>query len=204
MEIGGGLFFSRGYNLDVGVRPTSRPTAFDVLMVAGGGAGGPFIGAGGGAGGVLAGSLAAIEISKSDEGRQLRTRHQLYSNKVKFELKKYGLPVMNESVSHIVPVLVGNNLKAAQICNTLMNDYNIYIQSINYPTVERGTITYYTKSTSYAWNDWLSNSFFSWCLGQEWSWIEATAMIFFTRFLKKILICLVFEILVWKTHLARK
>ena len=88
---------------------------------------------------VLAGSLAAIEICKSDEGRQLRTRHQLYSNKVKFELKKYGLPVMNESVSHIVPVLVGNNLKAAQICNTLMNDYNIYIQSINYPTVERGT-----------------------------------------------------------------
>jgi hypothetical protein len=58
MEIGGGLFFSRGYNLDVGVRPTGRPTSFDVLMVAGGGAAGVTIGAGGGAGGVLLGSFA--------------------------------------------------------------------------------------------------------------------------------------------------
>ena len=58
MEIGGGLFFGRGYNLDVGVRPTSRPTDFDILMVAGGGAGGPTIGGGGGAGGVLLGAFA--------------------------------------------------------------------------------------------------------------------------------------------------
>ena len=87
---------------------------------------------------VVAGSLAALEIIKSDEGRQLREIHQLYANIVKTELKKAGLPVM-DGPSHIVPVLVGNNQQAGEICNRLMNEYNIYIQSINYPTVARGT-----------------------------------------------------------------
>lgn len=87
---------------------------------------------------VLAGSLAAIHISRSDEGRQLRLKHQLISSKVKYELNRLNIPVMNNP-SHIVPVLVGNSLIANQICNKLMNDYNIYIQSINYPTVQRGT-----------------------------------------------------------------
>ena len=87
---------------------------------------------------VIAGSLAAIEISKSNEGRQLRSLHQLYATIVKTELKKAGLPVM-DGPSHIVPVLVGNNKQASEICNRLMNEYNIYIQSINYPTVARGT-----------------------------------------------------------------
>ena len=87
---------------------------------------------------VLAGSLAAIHISKSDEGRQLRLKHQFNSSKVKYELNRLNIPVMNNP-SHIVPVLVGNSVIANEICNKLMNEYNIYIQSINYPTVQRGT-----------------------------------------------------------------
>lgn len=87
---------------------------------------------------VIAGSLAAIQISKSDEGRQLRDVHQFYANQVKQELKQAGLPVM-DGPSHIVPVLVGNSYQANEICNRLMNEYDIYIQSINYPTVARGT-----------------------------------------------------------------
>ncbi len=87
---------------------------------------------------VIAGSLAAIQISKSDEGRQLRDIHQFYANQVKQELKQAGLPVM-DGPSHIVPVLVGNSYQAGEICNRLMNEYDIYIQSINYPTVARGT-----------------------------------------------------------------
>ena len=58
MQFTSGFTLTRGYNLNIGTPPLIRPTAFDVLMVAGGGAGGPFIGAGGGAGGVLVGSLA--------------------------------------------------------------------------------------------------------------------------------------------------
>jgi len=86
---------------------------------------------------VCAGSLAALEISKSDEGRELRKTHQLNASIVKNELNNANLPVMN-GPSHIVPVLIGDNKQANEICNKLMNDYNIYIQSINYPTVARG------------------------------------------------------------------
>lgn len=87
---------------------------------------------------VVSGSLAAIEISRSDEGRQLRARHQLYASIVKRELKEAGLPLY-DTPSHIVPVMVGNSKHAYAICDRLLNDFGIYIQAINYPTVERGT-----------------------------------------------------------------
>lgn len=87
---------------------------------------------------VAAGSLAAIEVSRSDEGRELRATHQLYAKIVKNRLIEAGLPVM-DSPSHIVPVMVGNPKHAAEICDRLLNEHGIYIQSINYPTVARGT-----------------------------------------------------------------
>lgn len=87
---------------------------------------------------VCAGSLAALEISRSDEGRELRARHQMYAALVKHKLSQAGLPIM-AAPSHIVPVMVGDPAKAQEICNRLLDEYNIYIQAINYPTVARGT-----------------------------------------------------------------
>lgn len=86
---------------------------------------------------VAAGTLASLEISRSDEGRQLRATHQRKAAQVKRMLMDAGLPVMNNP-SHIVPVMVGNVKQAGEICDRLMSDYGIYIQSINYPTVARG------------------------------------------------------------------
>lgn len=86
---------------------------------------------------VLAGALAAVEISRSDEGRQLRAKHQHYSKLVKERLVEAGLPVM-ASPSHIVPVMVGNVKHANLICDRLLQEHGIYIQAINYPTVARG------------------------------------------------------------------
>lgn len=87
---------------------------------------------------VVSGAMAAIEISCSDEGRELRARHQLYAKTVKTELTQAGLPLY-DTPSHIVPVLVGDSKHAYDICDRLLNKYGIYIQAINYPTVERGT-----------------------------------------------------------------
>jgi len=43
------------------------------------------------------------------------------------------------SETHIVPVRVGCPVHAKQICDLLLAEHGIYVQSINYPTVPRGT-----------------------------------------------------------------
>ena len=84
-----------------------------------------------------AGALAAIKYLK--ENGELRERHQDRARKLKYRLGKAGLPVMECSTTHIVPVLVGNAKRAKAMSDALLNDHNIYVQAINYPTVDVGT-----------------------------------------------------------------
>jgi 5-aminolevulinate synthase len=53
-------------------------------------------------------------------------------------MKKAGIPVMDND-SHIVPVLIGNAKRAKEISDILLNDYDIYCQAIQSPTVPVGT-----------------------------------------------------------------
>ncbi len=87
---------------------------------------------------VAAGAGAAIDIIMSEEGQQIRNRHQAQASKTRERLIKEGFPIKKTS-SHIVPLMVGCPVKCKEITDILLQDYNIYVQPINYPTVPRGT-----------------------------------------------------------------
>ena len=86
---------------------------------------------------LCAGALASVRYLK--EHNEVRERHQERARKLKHRLNKNGIHVMECSTTHIVPVLVGEAKKCKQISDDLLNEYNIYVQPINYPTVDVGT-----------------------------------------------------------------
>ncbi len=86
--------------------------------------------------GVAAAALASIRYLRSHN--EMRERHQERAATLKKRLKKLGLPVL-PSVSHIVPVMVGNAALCKQASDELLFRHNIYVQPINYPTVPKGT-----------------------------------------------------------------
>ena len=85
---------------------------------------------------LAAGAVASIRYLK--EHNEVREAHQERAAALKARLRKAGLPVM-PSVSHIVPVLVGDPVHCKMISDILLSDFGIYVQPINYPTVPRGT-----------------------------------------------------------------
>ena len=85
---------------------------------------------------LAAGALASIRHLKQSNDE--RTVHQERAARLKKVLSDRGLPVM-DSESHIVPVLVADPVLCKQVTDTLLHDFNIYVQPINYPTVPKGT-----------------------------------------------------------------
>ncbi len=85
-------------------------------------------------------AAAAVESVKHvrEHGQADRDRHQERAETLKGMLRDAGLPVM-PSVSHIVPVMVGDPVVCKQVTDDLMDRYGIYVQPINYPTVPKGT-----------------------------------------------------------------
>ncbi|CAO1412861.1 unnamed protein product [Diamesa serratosioi] len=86
---------------------------------------------------VLAGAMKAVEILASEEGRELRARHQFNVRYLRNKLKQEGFPV-EHTPSHIIPVKLGNPQHCTQISDLMIQEFGHYVQAINYPTVPRG------------------------------------------------------------------
>jgi len=85
---------------------------------------------------IAAGCAASIKHLKTDQG--LRDKQQEYARILKTRLKAMGLPIIDHG-SHIVPVHVGDPVHCKAISDMLLEEFGIYVQPINFPTVPRGT-----------------------------------------------------------------
>ena len=87
---------------------------------------------------VAAGAAASIAFLKTAEGQKLRDSQQLHARILKMRLRGLGLPIIDYG-SHIVPVHVGNPIHCKMLSDMLLDQFGVYVQPINFPTVPRGT-----------------------------------------------------------------
>lgn len=85
---------------------------------------------------VAAGAAASVRHLKGDQS--LRDLQQERAAILKTRFKGLGMPIIDHG-SHIVPVIVGNPVHTKLLSDMLLNDFGIYVQPINFPTVPRGT-----------------------------------------------------------------
>ena len=78
-------------------------------------------------------SIAHLKRSQSERDQQ---RHQVA--KLRAGLDAAGIPHL-ENPSHIIPVMIKDPVKCRQLADIMMQDFGIYVQPINYPTVPKGT-----------------------------------------------------------------
>jgi 5-aminolevulinate synthase len=85
---------------------------------------------------LVAGVLASVRHLKASS--EERDAQQAAAATLKTLFTDAGLPVM-PTTTHIVPLMVGDPVKAKKISDILLAEYGVYVQPINYPTVPRGT-----------------------------------------------------------------
>ena len=85
---------------------------------------------------LVAGVLASVRHLK--ESSIEREGQQAAAATLKRLFTEAGLPVM-ATTTHIVPLMVGDPVKAKRISDILLAEYGVYVQPINFPTVPRGT-----------------------------------------------------------------
>ncbi len=86
---------------------------------------------------ICAGALASIKYVM--DHNELREQHQAQANKLRNSLAQHNIEMHKDATTHIVPVMIGDAVRCKELSDTLLDQHNIYVQPINYPTVEVGT-----------------------------------------------------------------
>ena len=83
----------------------------------------------------MAGAQAAIEFQRENPRDRMQLQHHVRA--VKDRLRRHGLPVLPNR-SHIVPLMVGDAAKCKAAADILFDEFDIYVQPINSPSVAVG------------------------------------------------------------------
>lgn len=83
-------------------------------------------------------AAARTSIAHLKESRAEREGQKAQVSKLRAALDKAGIPHLTNE-SHIVPVMIKDPVKCRMISEYLLDQYGIYVQPINYPTVPKGT-----------------------------------------------------------------
>ncbi len=84
---------------------------------------------------VAAGALVAVRHLKTSDLERSIQRRQVA--RLRARLDRLGIPHLHNS-SHIVPVMIKDPVKCKMLADILLDQYGIYVQPINYPTVAKG------------------------------------------------------------------
>ena len=85
---------------------------------------------------VAAAARASIIHLKESQLERAKQRRQVA--RLRAALDAQGIPhMLNES--HIIPVMIKDPVKCRMLSDYLMDEWGIYVQPINYPTVPKGT-----------------------------------------------------------------
>jgi len=85
---------------------------------------------------LCAGALASIKWLQDHP--EIREHHQRQAQRLKCGFEAKGIEVAKTTTTHIVPVMIRDAVKCKRISDVLLDDYGLYVQPINYPTVPVG------------------------------------------------------------------
>ena len=81
-------------------------------------------------------ALASVRHIRSNV--DARKQQKIQAEKLKTALRATSIDFL-DGPTHIVPVMIGDAATCTRVCRLLLDEYSIYVQPINYPTVAKGT-----------------------------------------------------------------
>lgn len=103
---------------------------------------------------LAAAAKASVEHLKSSNVE--REKQKQFVEKVKDSLRNAGVNFM-QTETHIIPIIIGDPELSKKASKLLFDEYGIYVQHINYPTVSRGTERFRITPTPYHTNEMIEH-----------------------------------------------
>ncbi|CQD09198.1 5-aminolevulinic acid synthase [Wolbachia pipientis wAus] len=103
---------------------------------------------------LAAAAKASVEHLKSSNIE--REKQKQVVEKVKDSLRNAGVNFM-QTETHIIPIIIGDPELSKKASKLLFDEYGIYVQHINYPTVSKGTERFRITPTPYHTNEMIEH-----------------------------------------------